>query len=145
MRNSEIVICIAIVFANGLFSQEGAVGVHQYDVMETLRIRRPTAKELAMARSFVWEHWKNRQRGIVAVETLNIEGEKSTTTYFVEPAEGNLWHVRLHRDRILVSRGGLIKAPEFVSEDFEAIELELSTDGNTLSMKNREGVIVGSL
>jgi hypothetical protein len=145
MRNGKIAILIVFAFGNGLLSQEVAVRVHQYDVMETVRVRRPNPRELAAVRSFVWEHWTNRQRGIVAVEFLNIEGERSTTTYFVEPAEGGRWHVRLHRDRIIVSRGGLIGVPRFVSEDFEAIELELSAAGDTISMKDSKGGIVDSL
>lgn len=44
------------------------------------------------ARRFVWEHWKKRKRGYVAVVRAYPEGER-TTHLFIEPNENGKWRV----------------------------------------------------
>jgi hypothetical protein len=44
------------------------------------------------ARRFVWEHWKKRKRGYVAIVRAHPNGEQ-TTHLFVEPKDDGKWHV----------------------------------------------------
>lgn len=49
-------------------------------------------RSMEKARRFVWDHWKKRKRGYVAVVTTFLEGEY-TDHLFIEPNDNGSWRV----------------------------------------------------
>lgn len=54
--------------------------------------RRKCDQSLEKTRRFVWEHWKNRKRGYVAVAG-GSDGKTWTTHLFIEPNEEGNWRI----------------------------------------------------
>lgn len=44
-------------------------------------------------RAFLWEHWSQRRLGRITATIYTIEGDPTTTTFYVEPNEGGDWQV----------------------------------------------------
>lgn len=70
--------------------------------------RTQQAKVAAEAKEFIWSHWIGRRRGKVNVIAYTIEGNRSSTTFFVEPDEKGRWRVRADSETNLVA---LVKQP----------------------------------
>jgi len=66
------------------------------------------AKVSADVKEFVWSHWVGRRRGKVNVIAYAIEGNRSSTTFFVEPDGKGRWRVRADSEINLVA---LVKQP----------------------------------
>jgi hypothetical protein len=51
---------------------------------------------LGEIRTFLWQHWKDRRLGLVNATFFSIEGDYTTSTFFVEPDAKGRWLVRIH-------------------------------------------------
>lgn len=58
-------------------------------------------KYLGEIRSFLWEHWKEKRRGLVTATFYTIEGDPTTSCYFVEPDAKGAWHIRIDSESII--------------------------------------------
>src|SRR5260370_37553784 len=57
-----------------------------------------SGKKAAEIRSFIWKHWREHQRGSVAVTGYSLEGVRSETTFVLEPDEHGLWSIRVRTE-----------------------------------------------
>jgi hypothetical protein len=53
-------------------------------------------KYLAEIRTFLWQHCKERRLGLVNATFFTIEGDRTTSTFFVEPDRKGKWLIRIH-------------------------------------------------
>ena len=44
-------------------------------------------------RAFLWEHWSQRRLGRITATIYTIEGDPTTTTFYVEPDKNGAWRV----------------------------------------------------
>ena len=58
---------------------------------------------LGRIRSFIWEHWNRRQRGWLSATFYTIEGDKTTSKFFVEPDERGDWHLLIDSESMIWS------------------------------------------
>jgi hypothetical protein len=52
----------------------------------------------AKLRAFLWEHWSQRRRGRITATIYAIEGDPTTTAFYVEPNESGEWQVTTEYD-----------------------------------------------
>ena len=50
---------------------------------------------LAQIRSFLWEHWQQKRRGSLELNSPNAAGRPMTQHFFVEPDASNRWGITL--------------------------------------------------
>jgi hypothetical protein len=48
-------------------------------------------------RDFLWEHLRNEQKGYLILETLGVEGQRTTHTMSVQPDSQGVWSIYHHR------------------------------------------------
>lgn len=77
-------------------------GPFSLDVSASREVRRRTE---AQAREFLWDHWHHRKRGYLTFTDHSIEGEPSTSSFFIEPDEKGAWRVSVTIRRTLFARG----------------------------------------
>jgi hypothetical protein len=95
----------------------------------------------AEIREFLWSHWHQRRLGHVTVTQYSKEGERSTSSYFIEPDEKGAWHIAVKIDRTLVERGGS-KSQRSESLEYKAYVVErvdVPKDGLTQGVAIPEG------
>jgi hypothetical protein len=61
--------------------------------VELVETHSACTRSLENARRFVWEHWKKRKRGYVAIAMSSAEHGKWTTHLFIEPDGNGSWRV----------------------------------------------------
>lgn len=79
-------------------------------------------KVLAEVREFIWTHWQSRQLGHIVVTWVSIEGEPSTSSFFIQPSKEGTWCVSVQVARTVISRAGSHRSYE--SNDYRACTLE---------------------
>lgn len=90
-------------------------------------------KTEAQVREFLWDHWQRRRLGYLVLTAYSKEGEPSTSTYFIEPDERNVWHTNVTIERMNYARGGR-KGKWHEHAEFSAYSLgriQRRTDGLT--------------
>ena|SRR6185437_4650747 len=116
LRCGTVILCSLIALApSAQKSPTVSTGreASQYDTAGPFEIGNdltPTqqAKVAAEAKEFIWSHWIGRRRGKVNVIAYTIEGNRSSTTFFVEPDEKGRWRVRADSETNLVA---IVKQP----------------------------------
>ena len=54
-------------------------------------------------REFLWEHWKERRLGLVKATFFSIEGDLTSSTFFVEPSAKGHWRIVVESESIISS------------------------------------------
>jgi hypothetical protein len=109
-------------------------------------------------REFLWKHWIQRKRGIIATMVNPIDGAKSSSCYFIQPSGENVWQIVIEVHR---------KSGESVQDvvrffAYNATRIEIAADGFServeigkdvvrrpesyrLSLKDRQGAVLEEL
>lgn len=59
------------------------------------------AKILGEIRGFLWEHWKERRLGLVKATFFSIEGDHTSSSFFVEPDAKNSWRITVESESVI--------------------------------------------
>ena len=92
-------------------------------------------KYLGEIRSFLWEHWKEQRRGLVTATFYTLEGDPTTSRYFVEPDAKGAWHIRIDSESIISAMLPKGRKPrrEITHDTYDEIDrVEASGGGPTL-------------
>jgi hypothetical protein len=58
-------------------------------------------KILGEIRGFLWEHWKERRLGLVKATFFSIEGDHTSSSFFVEPNAKNSWRITVESESVI--------------------------------------------
>lgn len=58
-------------------------------------------KILGEIRAFLWEHWKERRLGLVKATFFSIEGDHTSSSFFVEPDVKNSWRITVESESVI--------------------------------------------
>src|SRR5215467_12616619 len=91
--------------------------IEQYEkagpfLLEKPKISKESRNKEALIRGWLWEHWKGHRLGYLVATRYSIEGERSTSTYYVEPDESGAWSINVEIVRALRDR----KKPNLIHE-----------------------------
>jgi hypothetical protein len=92
-------------------------------------------KYLEEIRSFLWEHWKEQRRGLVTATFYTIEGDPTTSCYFVEPDAKSAWHISIDSKSIISAMLPKGRKPrrEITHDTYDEIDrVEANGSGPTL-------------
>ncbi len=106
--NFTSTVCLVIVLLPGVVvrsaasARESASARNQEDkagpyVIETLDKDRE--KKTGEIRSYIWGHWRDRQRGRLVARLFNKEGVASDVTYTLDPDEHGVWSLKVSIER----------------------------------------------
>lgn len=81
-------------------------------------------KYLAEIRGFLWEHWKNRRRGLVKATFYTIEGDPTVSTSFIEPDAKGCWRITVESESIISALLPKGRKPRrlITHDDYDAID-----------------------
>ncbi len=81
-------------------------------------------KYLGEIRGFLWEHWKERRRGQVIATFFSIEGDTTSSNFFVEPGAKGCWRITIESETMVAALLPKWKKPraEITREDYDEIQ-----------------------
>ena len=94
-------------------------------------------KILGEIRGFLWEHWKEKQLGLVKATFFSIEGDQTSSSFFVEPDAKGSWCVKVESVSVTAAllRKGSKPRREITHEKYDEIErLELMSGNSATSI-----------
>ena len=77
------------------------IGPFKLDAKTTAEIRESTESRI---REFLWESWRLKRRSYLSFSNVSIEGDTTTSKYFVEPAGAGPWHIVIRINREFLDR-----------------------------------------
>ena len=69
-------------------------------------------KALGQIRAFIWEHWNGQKRGWLSATFYTIEGDKTTSKFFVEPDQKGAWRLIIDSESIVSARSPKRQRPK---------------------------------
>jgi hypothetical protein len=90
-------------------------------------------KILGEIRGFLWEHWKERRLGLVKATFFSIEGDHTSSSFFVEPNAEGSWRITVESESIISALLAKGRKPrrEITHETYDEIERVEATSGST--------------
>jgi hypothetical protein len=62
--------------------------------------------------NFIWKHYTERKLGVISSRVYSIEGDRTDSTYYIEPDKDGHWIVAWVRERQLVNRHHIVNPKE---------------------------------
>jgi hypothetical protein len=93
-----LIIHPGLIVQDKCFGQQARRNTAAYDKAGPYSIDNepPFEKRERMAgeiRSFLWEHWKERRLGVLRAVFFSIEGDHTSSKFFVEPDSSGHWRI----------------------------------------------------
>src|SRR5215210_2806473 len=90
-------------------------------------------KSLGEIRGFLWEHWKERRLGLVKATFYSIEGDHTSSSFFVEPDAKSSWRIAVESTSIISALVPKRRKPrrEITHETYDEIERVEATSGSS--------------
>jgi hypothetical protein len=90
-------------------------------------------KMLAEIRGFLWEHWEQRRHGVIKVTFFSIEGDQTSSSFFVEPDAKGSWRLTVESVSIISAllHKGSKPRREVTDEIYNEVERLEATSGNS--------------
>ncbi|MEK6281597.1 MAG: hypothetical protein AABN95_14680 [Acidobacteriota bacterium] len=140
------ILTLCLIIQSGLsmqgksFGQQARRNLTAYDKAGPYSIDNepPWEKRERMAgeiRGFLWEHWKERRLGLVKATFFSIEGDHTSSSFFVEPDAKGCWRIAVESESIISALLPKGRKPrrEITQEDYDEIDrVEASGSGPTL-------------
>lgn len=84
-------------------------------------------------RGFLWKHWKERRLGLVKATFFSIEGDHTSSTFFVEPDAKSCWRITVQSENVISALLPKGKKPrrEITHDDYDLIERVEPTGGSS--------------
>jgi hypothetical protein len=75
-------------------------------------------------RGFLWEHWKERRFGLVKATFFSIEGDHTSSSFFVAPDANGCWRITVESESIISALLPKGKKPrrEITQDDYDVID-----------------------
>ena len=91
---------------------------------------------LGEIRGFLWEHWKQRRLGVVKATFFSIEGDQTSSSFFVEPDSKGSWSIKVESLSTISALLGKRSTArrEVTHEVYNEIERIEATTGNSASL-----------
>jgi hypothetical protein len=97
---------------------------------------------IAEARSFIWDHWRQRRRGYVRLSQASVDAQ-ATAHIFIEPDSDGVWRIAWR-----MSRSGIHREPELAdlpdTYRLTRIKADAPEDG-TLVLRGADGTEITRL
>ena len=139
-----LIITLCLTIPSGLnmqgesFGQQARRNVAVYDKAGPYSIDNepPFEKRERMAgeiRWFLWEHWKERRLGLVKAIFYSIEGDQTSSSFFVEPDAKGRWRIMVESESTISALLPKGRKPrrEITREDYDQIDRVEPNDNET--------------
>lgn len=75
-------------------------------------------------RSFLWEHWRERRLGLVKATFFSIEGDHTSSSFFVEPDAKGCWRIAVESESIISALLPKRRRPRRIvtNEDYDQVD-----------------------
>jgi len=82
-------------------------------------------------RGFLWEHWKQRRLGLLKATFFSIEGDPTSSSFYVEPGDKNSWRIKIESESIISALLPKGRKPrrEITHENYDEIDRIEATSG----------------
>ena len=86
-------------------------------------------------RGFLWEHWKERRLGLVKAIFHSIEGDQTSSSFFVEPDAKGRWRIMVESESTISALLPKGRKPrrEITREDYDQID-RVEPNGNETNL-----------
>jgi hypothetical protein len=147
-----LIITLGLIIQSGLsmqnksFGQQGRRNLAAYDKSGPYSIDNepPFEKREKMAgeiRGFLWEHWKEQRLGLVKATFFSIEGDHTSSSFFVEPDAKGRWRIAVESESNISALLPKGRKPqrEITHDDYDLIDrVEATGESSAPSIPEQE-------